>query len=231
MIHQHLAGKRKSQESKHVGSPYMQAASLMSWIQGSSCIDVTSIKVPSAVWCGRRRGRENKRRRQSCREIRDPGLGEFDHGQPFHRDLLGWYALNHLPRAGAATSLPAMAAGARLGGSKSAARAAAVAHMRAMRSLRCGSTVSLGIGGLLRRRPFPDGAREGRPISPALPVGDQVGERASGSDHLAKLGRTVCYGRLGKTCPTNLLDDARGESCSPKEPGLNPRPQHPKQAR
>ena len=161
----------------------MQAAAWMIWIQRSICIDVTSIKVLSAVWCGRRRDRENERRRQSCRENRAPELSEFDPGQPFHRDLLGWYALNNLPRAGAATSLTV--AGARLRGSKSAARAAAAAHMRAMRSLRCGSMVSLlGIGGLLRRRPFPDGASKGRPISPALPVGGRSesapAERSSG---------------------------------------------------
>jgi hypothetical protein len=75
---------------------YMQAAAWMIWIQRSICIDVTSIKVLSAVWCGRRRGRENERRRQSCRENRAPGFGEFE---PFHRDLLGWYALRAKKRS------------------------------------------------------------------------------------------------------------------------------------
>lgn len=42
---------------------YMQAAAWMIWIQRSICIDVTGIKVLSAVWCGRRRDRENERRR------------------------------------------------------------------------------------------------------------------------------------------------------------------------
>jgi hypothetical protein len=56
---------------------YMQAAAWMIWIQRSICIDVTSIKVLSAVWCGRRRGRENERCRQSCGENRAPGFGEL----------------------------------------------------------------------------------------------------------------------------------------------------------
>jgi hypothetical protein len=155
---------------------YMQAAAWMIWIQRSICIDVTSIKVLSAVWCGRRRHRENERRRQSCRENRAPSFGEFDHGQHFHRDLLGWYALNNLPRAGAATSLTV--AGARLRGSKSAARAAAAAHMRATRSLNWVATVSLsGIGGPLRRRPSRSLRRAAR--SGQRYLWEQVGRRTS----------------------------------------------------
>jgi hypothetical protein len=155
---------------------YMQAAAGMIWIQRSICIDVTSIKVLSAVWCGRRRHRENERRRQSCRENRAPSFGEFDHGQHFHRDLLGWYALNNLSRAGEATSLTV--AGARLRGSKSAARAAAAAHMRATRSLNWVATVSLsGIGGPLRRRPSRSLRRAAR--SGQRYLWEQVGRRTS----------------------------------------------------
>jgi hypothetical protein len=88
---------------------YMQAAAWMFWIQRSICIDVTSIKVLSAVWCSRRWDRENECRHQGCREDRAPGFGEFDHGQPFHRDLPELVCAEELTAgAGAAISLPAV---------------------------------------------------------------------------------------------------------------------------